>query len=209
MPRRPTPPGVDRRQQILEAALDVFAESGFAGATTKDIATKADVTQGLIYFYFNSKENLFHAACEHRSIQLFPEDIVQLLNPEHPPEMAITQLIQRLVTLMDEPCNIKVLRIMTQAQSMCDSQQSEGYKRYALVQSMATPISTALQVYFDEQIHRGTMQPIDTYLAAHLLAGSIVSSIVKRALALGNFANYSHEILAQNITQIFLHGLLS
>jgi AcrR family transcriptional regulator len=35
MARRPAEPGVDRRQQILGAALDVFAEQGYEGATTK------------------------------------------------------------------------------------------------------------------------------------------------------------------------------
>ena len=50
MSRKPAMPGVDRRQQILEAALSVFAERGFEAATNKEITERAGVNQGLIYF---------------------------------------------------------------------------------------------------------------------------------------------------------------
>lgn len=49
----------DLRDQILDAAELVFAEQGFAGASTRDIATKAGVNQALIRYYFGSKETLF------------------------------------------------------------------------------------------------------------------------------------------------------
>jgi AcrR family transcriptional regulator len=47
-----------RRVQIMEGAAQVFAEKGFARATTKEIADAADVSEGTIYNYFDSKEDL-------------------------------------------------------------------------------------------------------------------------------------------------------
>lgn len=47
-----------RRQQILDGAAQVFADKGFARATTKEIAQAADVSEGTIYNYFDSKEEL-------------------------------------------------------------------------------------------------------------------------------------------------------
>jgi AcrR family transcriptional regulator len=47
-----------RRQQILDGAAGVFAEKGFARATTKEIAQSADVSEGTIYNYFDSKADL-------------------------------------------------------------------------------------------------------------------------------------------------------
>jgi AcrR family transcriptional regulator len=47
-----------RRQQILDGAARVFADRGFARATTKEIAQAADVSEGTIYNYFDSKEDL-------------------------------------------------------------------------------------------------------------------------------------------------------
>jgi AcrR family transcriptional regulator len=55
-----------RPGEILEAALAVFAEKGFAAARMEDIAFKAGVTKGTIYLYFPSKEEVFKSlAREH------------------------------------------------------------------------------------------------------------------------------------------------
>src|SRR5437868_6959113 len=50
-----------RPQEILEAALVVFAEKGFAAARMEDIAARARVSKGTIYLYFESKEAVFRA----------------------------------------------------------------------------------------------------------------------------------------------------
>ncbi len=48
-----------RPSEILDAALRVFAEKGFAGARMDDIARRAGVTKGTIYLYFENKEAVF------------------------------------------------------------------------------------------------------------------------------------------------------
>jgi AcrR family transcriptional regulator len=48
-----------RPAEILDAALKVFAEKGFAGARMEDIARRAGVTKGTIYLYFENKEAVF------------------------------------------------------------------------------------------------------------------------------------------------------
>ncbi len=51
----------ERPQQILDAALSVFAEHGIDGAKLEEIAARAGVSKGTIYLYFPSKEELFRA----------------------------------------------------------------------------------------------------------------------------------------------------
>jgi AcrR family transcriptional regulator len=48
-----------RPRQILDAAIDVFGESGLAAARLEDIAKRAGVSKGTIYLYFSNKETLF------------------------------------------------------------------------------------------------------------------------------------------------------
>lgn len=48
-----------RPRQILNAAIDVFGESGLAAARLEDIAKRAGVSKGTIYLYFSNKETLF------------------------------------------------------------------------------------------------------------------------------------------------------
>ena len=60
-------PKRDRREDILQASLHLFAEKGFHGTSMRDIARSANITEGLIYHYFESKRDLFHAIIEEHS----------------------------------------------------------------------------------------------------------------------------------------------
>jgi TetR/AcrR family fatty acid metabolism transcriptional regulator len=53
-------PAVDRRRQILDAAIRVFARQGFHSCRVSDIADEADVAYGLVYHYFKSKEEVLN-----------------------------------------------------------------------------------------------------------------------------------------------------
>ncbi|CAN7178706.1 TetR/AcrR family transcriptional regulator [Phenylobacterium sp. LjRoot225] len=54
----------DRPAEIVQAALAVFAEKGFAAAKLDEIARRAGVSKGALYLYFATKEELFHAVVE-------------------------------------------------------------------------------------------------------------------------------------------------
>jgi AcrR family transcriptional regulator len=53
-------PPVDRRRQILDAAIRVFARQGFHSCRVSDIADEAGVAYGLVYHYFNSKDEVLN-----------------------------------------------------------------------------------------------------------------------------------------------------
>ncbi len=50
-----------RPEEIISAALEVFADRGFAATKLEDVARRAGVTKGTIYLYFENKEALFKA----------------------------------------------------------------------------------------------------------------------------------------------------
>lgn len=70
MPGPPTPrrrlSACERRAQLIDAALDVFARRGFVGATTKEIAAEAGVAEAIIFRHFPSKEALYAAVLDSR-----------------------------------------------------------------------------------------------------------------------------------------------
>jgi len=51
----------ERPAEIVQAAMEVFAEKGFAAARLDDIAGRAGVSKGALYLYFETKEELFRA----------------------------------------------------------------------------------------------------------------------------------------------------
>lgn len=52
-----------QRQAAIRAAASVFAEKGFHGAATKDIAERMGIKQGSLYYYFKSKEEALGEVC--------------------------------------------------------------------------------------------------------------------------------------------------
>ena len=60
-----------RVDEFLSTALDLFAERNFASVTIKDIAKTLGVNTALIYYYFDSKTDLFRATIEHAVARAF------------------------------------------------------------------------------------------------------------------------------------------
>lgn len=60
----------DRRQDILMAAMQLFAKKGFRGTTTRDLAAHADVNEAIIFRHFNTKEALYSAILEHKAAEI-------------------------------------------------------------------------------------------------------------------------------------------
>lgn len=62
--RAPRPSADATRERIVDAAVALFSELSFDGATTRGIAARAGVTQPLLNYHFRSKEALWHAAVD-------------------------------------------------------------------------------------------------------------------------------------------------
>jgi AcrR family transcriptional regulator len=82
--RRPRRPAAGReeatRERILAAALEVFAERGFDGARTRDIAERAGANLGLLAYYFDGKEPLWREAVS-RAFEELQRELAGLAAP--------------------------------------------------------------------------------------------------------------------------------
>jgi AcrR family transcriptional regulator len=70
-------PHEERRTQILETAIDLFASRGFKGTTTREIAHAAGVSEGIIFRHFATKEALYDAIIAHtaeKRTRLYEQD---------------------------------------------------------------------------------------------------------------------------------------
>jgi AcrR family transcriptional regulator len=64
----------ERKQQILEAAIAVFARLGFRAARMEDVAEQARLSKGALYLYYKSKDAIIAALLQH----LFTQEFKQL-----------------------------------------------------------------------------------------------------------------------------------
>jgi len=61
-----------RPKELLDAALDLFVEKGFAATRAEEVAHRAGVSKGTLFLYFPTKEELFKAVIRENIIKLFP-----------------------------------------------------------------------------------------------------------------------------------------
>src|SRR4029077_17004805 len=57
--------GLDAKQRLIKAGLEIFGTYNLEGATTRQLAERAGVNQAAIPYYFGGKEGLYHATVEH------------------------------------------------------------------------------------------------------------------------------------------------
>lgn len=95
--RRPGRP--DTREDILWAAREAFAETGYDRATIRDIAARAGVDAALVHHYFGTKERLFVAAVR---FPVDPEVIVRSIS-EGPPEELGARLADTFLSAWEDP----------------------------------------------------------------------------------------------------------
>ncbi|MBM6861956.1 TetR/AcrR family transcriptional regulator, partial [Clostridium saudiense] len=62
------------KEKIIKAAIEEFAENGYKAASTNSICKKANVSKGLIYYYFKSKEEIYLNALKF-AIDRFKENV--------------------------------------------------------------------------------------------------------------------------------------
>ena len=74
---------IQQRQTAIRAAAAVFAEKGFHGACTKDIAERMGIKQGSLYYYFKSKEEALGEVCLY-GIQDYVEHMATIADSEQP-----------------------------------------------------------------------------------------------------------------------------
>ena len=84
-----------RPGELLEAALDVFVEKGFAASRLDEIAQRAGVSKGTLYLYFESKEALLKAVVQESFIPLIVEGEDLIGQEIEDPVMALKMLIER------------------------------------------------------------------------------------------------------------------
>ncbi|WP_417489919.1 TetR/AcrR family transcriptional regulator [Maricaulis sp.] len=93
-----------RPEEILEAALAVFGEQGFAAARVEDIARRADLSKGTLYLYFPSKEAMLNALIE-QSAGALARSVEQHVasSAAQDPEAALRGLLRILFTAVSSP----------------------------------------------------------------------------------------------------------
>ena len=90
-----------RPSEILDAAIAVFAEKGFAAARMEDIAHRAGVTKGTIYLYFQGKEDVFKTLVRESIGSTIAANVANAQHFEGPSSELIRMVLSGVSSLLD------------------------------------------------------------------------------------------------------------
>ena len=164
----------ERRRQILDGALHVFAGKGFEKATNKDIAEAAGVgSPGLIYHYFKDKGDLFRQVVEEKVplLQLLahPEEIQPL-----PPAEALLRFGRAYLKILDSPEAIALFKLVI----------GEAARRPRVAQMFneigPNRVFRFLATYLQQQMDAGTLRRADPHLSARCFFSPLIVFVLTR-----------------------------
>lgn len=197
----------DRREQILDAAMHVFAEKGFARATNKDIAQRAGITPGLIYHYFESKEALLMSIVESRS----PLKIEGTFSPDMlalPAKTLFRTIVIRVLTIVETGDFVAFARMLVP-----ELLNGEAHLHTPFAPMVAQRILGFLSRCIEAKIASGEFRSIEAErisFYAQSLVGSLVTFVLRRqVLRDASALAYTQEQVADIIVDMFLHGLVA
>ena len=82
-----------RPGELLEAAMDLFVEKGFAATKSEEVAARAGVSKGTLFLYFPSKEELFKAVVRENVVKAVTEGALEAANFKGPSRQLLKNLM--------------------------------------------------------------------------------------------------------------------
>ena len=122
--RTHTEQGIERKQQLLDAAASLFSSKGYANTRIADICAAAGVAKGLMYWYFPTKEELFAELVRSMRLQLRRAQ-ASAMDPDADPLTRIRQGTEASVVFMAEHRAYFALLDVERSQDDLDGRGSE------------------------------------------------------------------------------------
>lgn len=189
-----------KRQQILDAAYEVFSHKGYHRATVDEIIALADTGKGTVYNYFVNKEQLFYTLIKERSAP-FEAALQQIVDSSIPPLDKIERIIKDYIAFY--VVNADLWRVMMHevrglgraGYSNFSDEQREKYHDW--FKSTIGMIETVL----NECISTGEIRQCDANMAAYALFSVIAVTVFQK------FVNDDIDATAKTISDVFLYGV--
>ena len=193
----------ERPREICAAALEVFAEKGFAAAKLDEIARRAGVSKGTLYLYFKDKQDLFRAVVRSAIAPNIEAVTSAVSSLEAPFEQVVRML---LAAFADRESRLPIGAVAKMVVG-----ESRNFPELARVwhDEVASKAIGAIAALIERAQQRGEVRPGDPRLYAFSLMGPMVLGALWRAtLVPAGGAPLDLTALAKQHSEAILAGLL-
>ena len=196
----------EKEQKILEAAIDVFSERGFSGATTSEIAKRAGIAEGTIFRYFKTKKDILRGILI-QMLNMAGEPIIIegvrkiLLNTENKDlrEVLKAFICDRLEVLESVFPMIKV--IITEALYHDDI-------REAFFQNIISKVFEVFTLFHRQMLERGLIREnINALTMTRGIIGNVILLVFYRQLFADKFNRQDMDKELDAVIDIIMYGI--
>lgn len=198
-PTRQRMTSAQRREAIVDAAVELFAQNGFRGTTTRQIAAAVGVSEPVLYMHFANKGDLYTAIIEKLVGGCAPLSLPPV-KPDSDDRTFLLSLAMGMVEWHEQdPARVRLLFYSAlEGHELSDA----FYNRHVV------PFFEAFSRYFQQRIKEGAFRKVDPRLAAR----AFVNMVVKYGADVVIFRKAADSASARKKTieamvDIFLHGV--
>jgi AcrR family transcriptional regulator len=190
-----------RRQSIVDSAINLFAERGFRGTTTRELAATVGVSEPVLYQHFNTKKDLYTAIletqCEHQ-MKNVAEQLQPLMNAED--DEAFFKAIGHgiLAWYLDDSRFIRLLL----------HSALEGHELSDLFyQNQVAPFYQVLESYLSRRMRQGAFRKQDLGITARAFTGMFAHPGMIGAVLRPGLIGRDRDAIVDPAVRVFLSGI--
>lgn len=190
--------GRDRQASLISAATSLFAENGFTGTTTKQIAKAAGVSEALLFKHFPTKRALYTAILAEKAQYTGLREAVEEAAGKRDDERLFTLLASYRIRKGTDPTLLRLLLFSAlEGHEMSDLFFQKQYRVF----------HDLLAGYIRRRIDDGVFRPVDPLLAARAFFGIIVHHRLLHDI-FGLPMHVAHQAAVTEYVSLFLGGLV-
>ena len=188
-----------RRVEIMDAAMLLFMEKGYANTTTQDIVDKVNISRGLLYYHFKNKEDILYCLVERYSEKLL-RDIHVIVNDDD--KTAIEKIRAFIDATIISTDNVSAEG--TELQKTVDLEEN----RYML-DKLSHKLIEKLTIYFERIINQGISEKVfsvkypsetaEFLMTAYVFVSNNIGIITSKKETVKDYLNAFKIMLEQNL----------
>ncbi len=195
-------PGGEIRQQILRTAIRLFAQKGFRGTTTREIALAAGVNEVTIFRHFASKQELYAAILEVKSneagLTSWLVDLAQFAERRDDTGLFLFAA-RNILAHYKRDADLLSLRLYSSLEG------HELARKYR--ESQVCPLFRFLRAYIVNRQREGAFHHCNPDIAVQAFLGSVYNHAVCLHFSEVDFIKLTEEETAKEFTEVFLRSM--
>ncbi|MDN5331081.1 MAG: hypothetical protein PWP45_306 [Tepidanaerobacteraceae bacterium] len=189
-----------RKRQILEAAIEVFAEKGYNGAKTKEIAERAGVSEGTVFKYFKTKKDILLSLLNTSTIDALNQMVLEAESEGKDLQEVLELLLRKYATFVKD--NFELMKLI-----FYESQFHKDLRR-GLLQKVYKKILRLFEDLISQKIKKGEFRQIDPKVAVRAFIGMVMATLLWVKMMSPEEGNIvDEEKLIHQFIDIFFNGI--